>query len=280
MDFTNYDHLIAIRKFELAQVMRHFPPKSKILEVGAGAGWQSKELSKLGYEVYAIDLQTTNYQKHIEFEVIFYDGRHIPFPNDFFDIVFSSNVLEHVPNLTELSSEIKRVTRKDGVILHILPSSSWRFWTLVAYFPDLFRKFHFLFLKLIIILINVWKRKMGKNELNYSEVQNELEENKVPRSSLTTYLWIKIVKFFRIIFPGRHGERGNSITEIYYFSRFFWIPFFQKNGFKITEVGTTKLFYTGYGILANHLNIEKRKKLARWLGASCNTYILKIAKKS
>ena len=44
----------------------------------------------------------------------FYDGKKIPYDNEIFDYVFSSEVFEHVFNLDELLVEIKRVLKKDG----------------------------------------------------------------------------------------------------------------------------------------------------------------------
>jgi SAM-dependent methyltransferase len=58
-----------------------------------------------------------------------YDGRQIPFEDGTFDVVFSSNVLEHVPHVVEFQKEIHRVLKPDGVVVHVLPSSSWRVWT-------------------------------------------------------------------------------------------------------------------------------------------------------
>lgn len=126
------DHLEALRREELNQVLKECGNKSKILEVGAGAGWQSKILSDYGYKVSAIDIVDTIYKNEQIFEVIDYDGHKIPFEDKSFDIVFSSNVLEHIPHIVDFQKEIKRVLKDDGICIHLLPSSNWVFWTNIA----------------------------------------------------------------------------------------------------------------------------------------------------
>ena len=46
----------------------------------------------------------------------------LPFPDDAFDVVLSTSVLEHVLDLTPVVAEIARVTRTDGITLHMYPS--------------------------------------------------------------------------------------------------------------------------------------------------------------
>lgn len=47
---------------------------------------------------------------------VFYDGNYLPFEDESFDWVFSSEVFEHVFNLDEILSELKRVLKNDGLI--------------------------------------------------------------------------------------------------------------------------------------------------------------------
>lgn len=52
---------------------------------------------------------------------VFYDGKKIPFENNYFDSVFSSEVFEHVFNLEEVLKELNRVTKMDGKMLITCP---------------------------------------------------------------------------------------------------------------------------------------------------------------
>lgn len=128
------EHLKAIREKELELVLKYLPKEGCLLEIGAGSGWQAAKLSQHGYVVSAIDVPDSNYRSVREYCVQDYDGKNIPFSNEEFDIVFSSNVLEHIKHVLIFQNEIKRVLKNGGVALHVVPSSSWRFWTTLTHF--------------------------------------------------------------------------------------------------------------------------------------------------
>lgn len=52
---------------------------------------------------------------------VFYDGKKIPFPDQYFDGVFSSEVFEHIFNIDEILHEIARVIKKEGKLLITCP---------------------------------------------------------------------------------------------------------------------------------------------------------------
>lgn len=262
MDFTDYSFLKEIRIKELLSVVPYFPKGCKLLEIGSGAGWQAKELSKLGFDVSAIDVESTNYWELMEYPVLFYDGKKIPFEDNVFDVVFSSNTLEHVSDISGLNKEIQRILKDDGIAVHILPSSAWRFWTLVTYFPDIFRN-----------IFHIFKNILQKNIK--IDVIHEDQPLLVPTKNKTVIkVYLKILKSVNIFFPGRHGERGNSITELYFFSRLYWKSEFKKAGFNILSLTTNDIFYTGHTLFARGLSLETRRRLASILGSACNTFVL------
>lgn len=51
----------------------------------------------------------------------YYDGKKIPFEDNTFDSVFTTEVFEHVFNLPEILPEIRRVMKKDALILITCP---------------------------------------------------------------------------------------------------------------------------------------------------------------
>lgn len=122
-------HLEAIRMHEIGTVIPLMPSHGRILEIGAGTGWQARALAQYGFQVEAIDLPTSQYAESRVWPVQEYDGASIPFPSGAFDVVFSSSTLEHIPHLHAFQSEMRRVLRPDGIALHIVPSAAWRFWT-------------------------------------------------------------------------------------------------------------------------------------------------------
>jgi SAM-dependent methyltransferase len=211
------DHLESIRAYELSLVLDMLPREGRILEIGAGAGWQAKALEKQGYEVQAIDLPSTGtYWDNRVWPVREYDGKNIPYEDRSFDIIFSSNVLEHIPHIYEFQSEILRVLRPDGYVVHVLPSSSWRLWTNITH------------------LLKCWT------------------------------------------IPVVHGEHaGNALTEMYYFSRRWWVRLFRETGWTVVMHGSNRLLYTGHSIMDSRLNMNTRIKLSHVLGSSCNIFVLR-----
>src|SRR5437868_6372374 len=118
-----------IRDWEIERIARHFRPGARILEVGAGTGRQALWLSQRSFTVEAVEIPDSRYAQDRVFHVTDYDGRTIPFPDDSFDIVFSSNVLEHIPDLPNIHTEIRRVLRHDGYVVHVLPTHFWRIYS-------------------------------------------------------------------------------------------------------------------------------------------------------
>jgi SAM-dependent methyltransferase len=110
-----------------------FTRESRVLELGGGDGYQAKVISDLGCSVDSIDIQIP--ETDPVYPVRKYDGVNIPFEASHFDIVYSSNVLQHVEHLPDLLAETKRVMTQNGKAIHTLPSTAWRFWTSLCQLP-------------------------------------------------------------------------------------------------------------------------------------------------
>lgn len=246
--------LDAVRAYEL-EIARKYLPASmtqgvscRLLEVGAGTGVQALRLSELGYTVSALEIKGSSYRNVRCFDVMEYDGVNIPLPDQSNDIVFSSNVLEHVVQLDDVLKETHRVLSDDGICVHLVPTSSCRAWTLAAHY--------------------VWlTRRMMRKLLTVR--QAVVDSGDVPRMPATAIAWLWT------LFPPRHGERGNTVTEIYYYSRYFWCKKFEENNFQVLHVDANHIFYTMANALGSSLSIKKRCSLARFIGSACHIYVLK-----
>lgn len=95
----------------------------QVLEIGAGAAQCSRYLARDGIDVTATDISEgmcrraveLNEEHQIGFPVVVSDARTLPFPDDSFDIVFSSfGVVPFVPDLGVLNREVARVLRSGG----------------------------------------------------------------------------------------------------------------------------------------------------------------------
>jgi 2-polyprenyl-6-hydroxyphenyl methylase/3-demethylubiquinone-9 3-methyltransferase len=115
------------------------PPSCKVLDLGAGGGLFSEELAKAGFATYGIDpsenaiLLAGRHAKNSNLEITYQEGsgESIPFANEFFDAVFSCDVLEHVNNLPKVISEISRVLKPDGCFFYETINRTFSSWWLM-----------------------------------------------------------------------------------------------------------------------------------------------------
>jgi ubiquinone/menaquinone biosynthesis C-methylase UbiE len=110
------------------------PKRSKILEVGFGSGYFLSLLSINGHQVFGIEKSETalNYAKLVFKEknqnsdsLIIGNGFKLPFPDNYFDLVFNVGVIEHfsVKEQRLFLEEMKRVSKK--FILISIPNNSY-----------------------------------------------------------------------------------------------------------------------------------------------------------
>jgi SAM-dependent methyltransferase len=116
------NHLYFCRKY-LARAIRKYAPQmtGKLLDYGCGSK-PYKDLFAGITQYIGVDIDDNSGHDHKNEDIdVFYDGVRLPFANGEFDSVFSSEVLEHVPNIHNSLKEIYRVLKPDGQILLTLP---------------------------------------------------------------------------------------------------------------------------------------------------------------
>ena len=246
------EHLNKLRSYEIERVVRHLAPGARVLEIGAGTGQQAAALAARGFKVTAIELESSNYAAARVFDVVDYDGRRIPFPDKSFDIVYSSNVLEHVPDLTTLHAEIRRVLVSGGYCVHVLPTHSWRFWTTLITFPDA-----------LLYVSTTFRNLIPRPSASANEAKR-----------LASSWWNFAKRGASPFLQRRHGERGNIISELWLFHPNWWRRNFTENGFAVVEDEPMGLFYTGNMLLGGRWGFTSREAAAAWLGSACHLFKL------
>ncbi|MDE0146826.1 MAG: methyltransferase domain-containing protein [Rhodospirillaceae bacterium] len=110
------------------------------LEIGAGDGLQSEKLALRCGQMICSDIDRRRWDKRQERSIpsnishVLLNATDLSsFPDDSFDLVYSSNVLEHVKEIDLCLGEIHRVMKPTGVGVHSMPSRHWKF------FNSLFR---------------------------------------------------------------------------------------------------------------------------------------------
>jgi len=252
------DHLSILRTAEFNKISRHLIGSKITLEIGGGSGFQKTLLDNFSDKVISIDVKTHPDPIH---DVTIYDGRTIPVKNNSIDRIFSSNVLEHIPDITHSLKEMHRVLKDDGLAIHILPTPSWRIWTTITHYPAI----------PIIVLSNL------RNLRSYDElpVNTDLDESESYQTITSTKPRFKLRWLLNILVSQPHGERGNRFTEAYYYRKQWWIDTFQNIGFEMIETYTTGIYYSGNVLLGKQLSLPARCILSSILGSSTRVFILK-----
>lgn len=240
-----------LRLKEISDVIeRHgelFAGKS-LLEIGSADGTQLMALRRICSNAVGIEVVIPS---HTFAPVIQYDGRYIPFPDASFDVIFSSNVMEHVQDQPKLHREMQRVLRTDGKCLHVVPTATWRFWASTFRYTDLAKK---LAAKIVPSVV--------------PPIADTDVPNGVP--SLCTYL-------SRILLQHRHGEVGNWFTEHFLFRRASWHRRFERLGWYVESFESLGLWYSSYNICGRSITWSVRQKMASALGSSCFLFVLRKA---
>jgi SAM-dependent methyltransferase len=236
----NVEFLHEIREHEYRAVKRLLPVGARVLEVGGGTGYQAKRLAEDGYAVESIDLAGSRYAGEQVFPVQPYDGRVFPFPDASFDVVFSSNVLEHVPDLGQLLAEQRRVLKPGGLGLHLMPTGVWCFATIVAHYSELG-------LRILRLVPQVFREPLRALRTMAGTLKHG-------------------------VFIPRHGERGNAWTEIVSFSRRAWLRRFARHGVVVDAATPSGLYYSGCMLLGPRLSMPARERWASVLGSACVIY--------
>lgn len=221
----------------------------KILEIGGGDGYQAKVLADKGFSVVSIDIEPRLPQV---FPVKKIDNTTLNFSDETFDIIFTSHVLPHVQNIEQMFNEIKRIVKKDGIIVHVVPTTGWSFITNI---------WHYLFIPKYLFR-SIKKRIFKKEQLQIENIQkieiHESSQNKIKK-----------------LFLHPLGENPSFIHELVYFSRKHWIKLFLDNGFKIIEIKNSSYITSGYGIFRFKL-VSFRKIFGKYFFSSSYCFVLKL----
>lgn len=93
----------------------------RLLDFGCGAKPYKKFFNVEKY--FGVDIIDRGHPHEDELEEIdvYYDGKRLPFKDEVFDSLFSSEVFEHLFNLDDILKELKRVLKKGGRALFTVP---------------------------------------------------------------------------------------------------------------------------------------------------------------
>lgn len=117
-----------LRRYTHRQIHAQFLPYlsrgQKVLDAGCGEGNLSLLVAQQGIEVVGADISKPNVmgaqqlarQQNVPVTFFQADAENLPFSDNSFDVVLSSHVLEHLPNLQKGLDELYRVTKSIALI--------------------------------------------------------------------------------------------------------------------------------------------------------------------
>jgi SAM-dependent methyltransferase len=253
-------YLHAVRSYELELLLRQFEQwfrQGPVLELGSGTGQQLRLLKRLEIDIIGVEIEDGWYDDCPVEEIIKFDGSRLPFPDNTFDLVFSSNVMEHVRDFQGIQLEIARVLKPTGLALHEMPSPSWRFWAVLSHYLTLPNRFW------------LWLFKCGRSGQRVAEQYDATRAARAASSGKASFR-----KILAALFPEKHGVFGNRLTEAYEFSRTAWKRRFEKTGWRILRNEPVRVFYTASHLLRYAIGLPTRSLLSYVLGSSSHAYLV------
>lgn len=102
----------------------------KLLDAGCGTGWFSSRAVEHGAVVTSLDVGENllnEVKKKCRSTRVVGDVTALKFEDNSFDIIVSSDVIEHTPDPAKAISEMARVLKKGGVLALTVPNNRWHF---------------------------------------------------------------------------------------------------------------------------------------------------------
>jgi len=230
-DWLTYLHWI--RKREIQEIfykcpLRVFPVG---LELGAGDGYQSSLLGAYVKHLLATDWDVSLLlERQTEaLEVYQCDAEAVAetFAPASFDLVFSSNMMEHLPNPSAALRGIHSVLKEDGLSIHLMPNPLWKVADFSLFWPDMIA------------------RKLRR----FADPRDESSryEHVLMRPKNNPKTCPESAAGQRRFWPRPHGAYRGHVQELWAFRKTRWLQEFERAGFRVVCVIKGPLC-SGYGL--------------------------------
>lgn len=212
------EYLQYLRHKKVYVFAREYCKHKIILDYGCGLGYGSFFLSGIAKQVFGVDVEqkvidfsSRNYRAgNLHFQMISHSGLN-RFSDNYFDIVVSFQVIEHVRDVNPYLNEIKRVLKDDGIFFVSTPNKKHRLLPFQKpWNPDHLREYSsrefaeelgYVFKKLDIYGV------LGTEEIN------EIERRRTKQTPLKAYFIQpvkRILKSYNIAIPNLFRKDENA----------------------------------------------------------------------
>lgn len=244
--WTRWTH--QVRRIEFDAVMRYVPlgHDATALELGSGDGFQLEHLRQRFARVFAIDPARRPASAR---GFAFASAESLPFPDGVFDLVFSSNVVEHIQDRARAMAEVMRVVRPRGYVVHAVPSQFWKATSLL--------------LNPVGYPLRVLEKWRALRNFGHDGCESEADaKGAAPH-------WFQVLA--RWVYPPVHGTFPSHRSEFRSFSRERWREVFRSPGL-VSVAEIPLLSYTQFGFARFRL-LGVRTWLAQHGFASSHAFI-------
>ena len=207
--------LHALRRREVEKVFEHVarPYFNNGLEVGAGDGYQTSLLMRHCKHLICTDINFQRITGKIESENVTYvacDAEQLmdSFTESTFDFIFSSNLLEHLPNKQAFLASVMKLLRPGGISVHIVPNRFWKFNAMVL---------HHLNVGLSILEVLLSKRQDREQSVTHDNNPKGFKRYSLIR---------------RLLWPVPHGVYQSNLEEFIQYGLDRWEREFEHAGFR------------------------------------------------
>jgi ubiquinone/menaquinone biosynthesis C-methylase UbiE len=207
-----------IRKGDINTIFGNWPINliGTGLELGAGDGYQSALLSKYVRTMISAEYNKTRLpndasRSNSRHKFVIADAELLPFKLGSFDLIFSSSVLEHIPDRKTCLKELDRVLGEDGLMVHVMPNRLWKILNILLFYPFG-----------LYVLINNERRRFAFQKFKFDPLDNNQKTQRRNR--------------FSNIFPSIHGTYSSHFSEFIAFGRRRWVREFEDQGFVVHEI--------------------------------------------
>jgi ubiquinone/menaquinone biosynthesis C-methylase UbiE len=243
----------------------HMDKPVSVLEIGGGDGFMASQLKEKGFNITCTEPDPRKPQFH---SMVRSNAYYLPFENQSYDFVYTSNVLEHIDDISAAFSEMERVLKNNGIMIHSMPTVACSLMTTLTS--------PFVYPRSIVLLLSGY---FFKNR-NLSRLFANRNLNKLFQSNSTRYIVRKIVITCRILNPLRifrltkgHGIAMTPFHEIYAWRKKTWVTLFRESNCYVNEIIPHPLSASMNKLFGMRL-IRFRRFLSKLGFQSSNIYVL------
>jgi SAM-dependent methyltransferase len=217
----------------------------RCLEVGAGDGFQSAFLANYTRFMVSTDIRLGKLvcPRRENTRYLYSDAERVPFRAASFDLIFSSHLLEHLPNLPLALLELRRVLRDDGVVIHVVPSRFWKLLDVGLFYPSQ--------------VVHLIEKYTGHQRYRKTVAQG-LRGSSGSNVKGPAQGWWR-----RSLWPPVHGIARSNLAEFQRFDPRRWIEEFKQAGMAVVGVVDRLPVHSPY-----RFGWERARRLLEGLGAT------------